>query len=51
MEITEIKIVESGVTLKIKAIINGMAFYSAYSFDNVKQAEAVLKAYGLTETK
>ena len=50
MEITKVEIVEVGVDLKIKIIVNGMAFYSVYAFDTTRQAKAVLTAYGLKET-
>lgn len=51
MKIEKVEIVEVGVDLKIKIVVNGMVFYSAYSLDTVKQAKAVLEAYGLKESK
>lgn len=51
MEVTEVKIVEIGVSLEIRITINnGLRFYTRYGFETVSEAREALEAYGLRET-
>ena len=51
MEITEIKIVEMGVSVEIRITVNGLRFYSHCNFDNATEAREFLNSHGLQETK
>lgn len=52
MEITEIKIVEIGVSIEVRVTINNVfQFYSKYGFETEEQARKTLEYYGIQEIK
>ena len=50
MEVQSVKIIQQGVNIEIRIVVNGLVFYSNYGFETVTEAREALNDYGLQET-